>query len=292
MNFGQSDTSTKLPNADSSISRRVLLLAFVTLLGGKLQDSAHAQDVYSLQDHAALFHDQPSSAVPIQSTSLASGISGTVSSIANVLDETSSANQSGLLGRAYIDGQYISLVTPEELEEFTSTMPGFRTSLNIPAPWNNRLPTFLSQDIFISARHLEMSGTTDVAGLALSMESEIDNWAVGTTLFTTIDNTFHPFVQIGYDFQRFEFQSSSILGTFSEAEDDHRFLCVPGFEIDITTDLGLRFGTELDFEDMSSSIMTTELVYWLTPNIFARGGLINDVEWEAYGGLIGGGIAY
>jgi hypothetical protein len=269
-----------------------MILFAIVLHGMMLTEMATGQEVYSLQDHAELFRNPVDSSIPLQPTSIASGFSSITSSIMNVLDETSSQNQSGLLGRAYIDGQYISLITPKEFEEFASTMPGFRTSLNLPAPWNNQLPAFLSQDVFISARHLEMSGTIDVSGLALSMESEIDNWAVGTTLFATIDNTFHPFVQVGYDYQQFEFQSSSILGTFSESEIDHRFLCVPGFEIDITTDLALRFGTELDFEDMSSSIMTTEFVFWLTNNVFARGGLINDVEWETYGGLIGGGLAY
>lgn len=252
----------------------------------------HAEELFQLRDVETVFESQPTSEVPVQQTALFDGTSSFMSSMFQVIDESASRNQAGLLGRAYIDGQYISLVTPEEFEVFGDTMPGFRTSLNFPAPWQNRLPSFLYQDVFLSARHIGISGTIDVLGNPFSMDTEIDNWVIGTTIYGSFDSTVRPFVQIGYDHQTVEIEMTGLGQTFFERDHEEKFFCSPGIEIDLMSNIAFRMATEIDFEEFKSSIMTSELIFWMTRNLFVRGGLINDVEWETYGGLIGGGLAY
>ncbi len=252
----------------------------------------NAEELFQLRDVETVFESQATSELPVRQTALFDGSSSFLSSMFQVIEESASRNQAGLLGRAYIDAQYISLVTPEEFEVFGDTMPGFRTSLNLPAPWQNRLPSFLFQDVFLSARHLGISGTIDFLGNPFSMDTEIDNWVIGTTLYGSFDSTVRPFVQVGYDHQTVEIEMTGFGQTFFERDHESKFFCSPGIEIDMTSSVAFRMATEIDFEEFDSSVMTSELIFWVTGNLFVRGGLINDVEWETYGGLIGGGLAY
>lgn len=248
--------------------------------------------MFQPRDVETVFESQTGAGVIVPPTSLGDRASFFASSMLQIVEESASRNEAGLLGRAYVDGQYISIVTPKDFEGFGETMPGFRTSLNLPAPWQSQLPSFLFQDVFFSARHLSMSGTINFFGNPLGMDLELDNWVIGTTVYTNFDSAVRPFVQLGYDYETLGIEMTVPGQTFRDKDHESNIYCAPGIEIDITSNVAFRFATELDFEEMESSMMTAELIVWMTPNVFVRGGLINDAEWEAYGGLIGGGLAY
>jgi hypothetical protein len=279
------------PKSTPSLHQFVAVVFAFTLFAS-VSGSSFGNDFRLGADPDTVFQESADHLFPMQAVSVVDGFASSPGVIANYFDEISSRNQSGLLGRAYADAQYISLVTPDEFDAISETMPGYRGSVNLPAPWTVLLPDFLKQDIFISGRHLGFSGSMNLAGFALSVDAELDEWVVGTTLFTTIDTTFHPFVQVGYNHQTSQMNFSSIFGKMSEVDTEDRLFVAPGFEIDITSELALRFATELDFDEVPASIMTTELIFWFSPHLFARGGLMNEVDFETYGGVIGGGIAF
>lgn len=272
--------------------QRGCILVLALVLGIRDTESAFCDDIRLTADESTLFEDSSIHLFPTQSVSLFGASTDSAAGTDEYSVESSAESRSGLLGRLYLDAQYITLVTPDELEALSDTMSGVRGSLNLPAPWTDRLPEFLQQDFFVGGRTLGLTGSTNLPGFAMSIDTHLDELFIGTTLFTTVDETFHPFVQVGYNYQRVQVDASTGFGSFSEVDTEDRVFIAPGFELDIAEPLALRFSAELDLDELSASIVTTELIFWFNRHLFARGGVINEADFDTYGGLIGGGVAY
>lgn len=192
----------------------------------------------------------------------------------------------GVLGRSYLDGQYIHLSAPDEVAEMLDAINGFRSTINVAVPWKSETAP-LSQDIFVSYRYLQADGGFGGFGF----DTSLSDLMIGTTLFTSVGSFVRPFLQVGYDQSQTSVEMTMGRFHFEDTDRDSALLLVAGTEIDLSADLALRLAADLDFDPFEDTILTAELVYWLGDHVFLRGGGLVTVEGEMPGFLIGGGIA-
>jgi hypothetical protein len=199
--------------------------------------------------------------------------------------------RAGLLGSSYLDAQYLFLSAPTSWE-YANPFYGVRVTVNSPIAWDPDVQDFFFQDIFVSSRHLGM--TTDIPGTFPPAEIEADwtSWGGGTTIFADVTPSFRPFIQLGYlrDDIRAQGQSSAL--HFEMKDSQSSLLLNVGSEFDITDNLGARIALELDHTDFSDSFFTLEQIYWCTPHLLLRGGIVGDIGGTTIGAALGGGVAF
>jgi hypothetical protein len=199
--------------------------------------------------------------------------------------------RAGLLGSSYLDVQYVFLTAPTDLE-YANPFHGVRGTVNTPILWGEDVEEYFSQDVFFSARHLGM--TADIPGTFPPAKMDVDwnTWSIGTTLFFDVTPSFRPFIQLGYVRSDISVEGKSAVA-FMEIEDSQDALLVNiGSEFDLTDSLAARIALDIDAPDFGGSFFTVEQIYWCTPEIFIRGGVIGDVDATTIGAVIGGGVAF
>ncbi len=199
--------------------------------------------------------------------------------------------RAGLLGNSYLDAQYIFLTAPTTLE-IANPLHGVRGTINAPVTWGPEVDRFFFQDVFVSARHLGM--TADIPGTFSPAELEVDwnSWAIGTTFFADVTPSFRPFIQLGYLRDDIRAQGQSAVRYLEHRDSLNSLLLNVGGEFDLTDDLGARIALEIDNADIGGSFFTFEQIYWCTPDIFLRAGVIGNVDATTIGAIIGGGVAF
>ncbi len=207
--------------------------------------------------------------------------------------DSESVGRAGLLGRGYVEGQFIYIDAPEEIEQLDDSLTGFRASANVPMPWINEFQTMIFQDAFISTRRLGISGTLPELGTGGEFASSTADWAIGTTLFADVTPVFRPFVQMGYQKTIDKVRMHGFGNTFKEKDVTDEFMLNFGAEYDFTDSTAVRVTIFSELEDQfDESFYTAELIHWLHPHIFLRGGLVGDLRNEIIGTVVGGGFAF
>ena len=199
--------------------------------------------------------------------------------------------RAGLLGSSYLDAQYVFLSAPSDLE-YSNSFQGVRGTVNTPILWDPEVQDFFFQDVFVSGRHLGM--TTEIPNTfpLAELEADWNSWAIGTTIFADVTPSFRPFIQLGYLRDDIRVQGQSAVVYLEERDSLNSLLLNLGSEFDITDNLGGRITLELDNRDLGDSFFTLEQIYWCTPNVFLRGGLIGDIGGTTIGAVLGGGVSY
>jgi hypothetical protein len=197
----------------------------------------------------------------------------------------------GLLGRHYLELQYLQVEQVDNELSLDDPAKGFTFGFNVPARWNERLPSFLGQDVFISTMGLYASGSDPAVGASLDLELRSFSSGVSTYLFVTED--FRPFLQLGVGTQMLQADLSFAGGALPFGELDTRLLVNPGFELDFGERLAWRNVLELETrESVEDSLLRSEVVLWPGSRWFLKGGLAGDVGGDGWGFLIGGGYSW
>ncbi len=169
---------------------------------------------------------------------------------------------------------------------------GVRGTVNEPIPWGPEVDRLFYQDVFVSGRHLRMEVRVPGSSPPAELEADWNSWAIGTTFFADVTPSFRPFIQLGFRKDDISIEGRSALQHIETKESDTSLLMNLGSEIDLTDNLGARIAFELDHADIGGSFLTIEPIYWCTPNIFLRGGVIGDIDATTIGFLCGGGMAF
>jgi len=202
-------------------------------------------------------------------------------------------DEPGLLGRHFLEGQFIMLRTPSEFRAIDSSMTGFSSTLNVPTPWNDILPETIGQDLFASALGLDFGGHGSFAGAMIDVGAELRSASAGINTYVYLTNDIRPFVQFGVTYEASTIHLSDGGFSFDATDLDARILVNPGVELDLTDQLALRTTFDLDTKgSLEDALYRVELIGWLTPWLYVRGGILGDVEGDTVGGLIGAGIAW
>ncbi len=199
----------------------------------------------------------------------------------------------GLLGRHFLEGQFIMLRTPSEFRAIDSSMTGFSTTLNVPTPWNDFLPATIGQDLFASALGLNFGGYGSFGGAIIDVGAELRSASAGINTYLYLTNDIRPFVQLGVTYEASTISLGGGGFAFDATDLDSRMLVNPGIELDLTDQLALRTTFDLDTKgSIDDTLYRVELIAWPTPWFYVRGGILGDVEGDTVGGIIGGGIAW
>ena len=202
-------------------------------------------------------------------------------------------NEPGLLGRHFLQGQFIMLQTPEHMRSIDSTMTGFTTTLNVPTPWNEMLPATIGQDLFVSGMELNYGGVGGFGGTLANVDAQFRSVGAGLTTYLYLTHDIRPFIQLGVAYDAATIRLASGGFGFRDTDLDGRLLVNPGVELDLTDQVALRTTFGLDTKGgFDKTTYRVELIGWPTEWLFVRGGVAGDVEGDSVGGLIGGGIAW
>lgn len=202
-------------------------------------------------------------------------------------------NEPGLLGRHFLEGQFILMRTPEELRSVDSSMSGFSTTLNIPTPWNEMLPVTIGQDLFVSGMGLNYGGMGGFGGAIIEVDAELRSVSGGINTYVYLTNDIRPFVQLGVTCDATSIELSGGGFAFNDTDLESRILVNPGIELDLTDQVALRTTFDLDTDEgLNDTMYRVELIAWPTEWLYVRGGIAGDVEGDTVGGLIGAGLAW
>jgi hypothetical protein len=198
-------------------------------------------------------------------------------------------SESGLLGRRYVDIQYLQLDGSSGLAEMSSKVKGFSTTFNVPAAWNSKLPEFLGQDVFIASVGMNARGSDG----GISVDADFRSFTTGLNSYLYLSDTVRPFLQTGISTQFVAADISAGPFSLSVGDMETRFALNPGLEVYITKKIAWRSILEVDTKGrFDESLYRSELIYWATDKIFVRGGLIGDVQNDTMGGILGAGFAW
>ena len=197
----------------------------------------------------------------------------------------------GLLGRHYLELQYLQVQQVDNEVDLDDPARGFSFGFNVPARWNDRLPSFLGQDVFLSTLGLTASGSDPAGGGSVDVELRSFSSGLNTYLFVT--ESFRPFVQLGVGTRMVQADLNFLGATLPFGELETRFLINPGFELDLGERLAWRNVVELETkESVEDSLLRSELVLWPGSRWFLKGGLAGNVGGDGWGFLIGGGYSW
>jgi hypothetical protein len=217
-----------------------------------------------------------------------------VSPILQFVAEDSSktgTQHAGLLGKNYLDAQYMFAMPPSDFEDEMDPLHGFRTSLNVASPWASDSSSPLAQDLFASFR-LYQTRAFDPAGPA-ELDLQAHDISLGTTLFAQVFQSARPFVQLGLQFTQTDMEIF-LPGVFhfEETDRDTNLLMVAGCEFDLAQSTALRIAAELAFDPFNDTTLSAELIHWLNEHCFIRCGGMVTANAEMPGLLAGGGFAF
>lgn len=199
----------------------------------------------------------------------------------------------GLLGRHFLEGQFVILRSPDELRPLDKSIKGFSTTLNVQAGWSKYLPENMGQDVYVSMLGMEYGGSGDFGFGATTISADMRQFNAGLTSYLYLTEDVRPFVQTGISQEVVDIAIDTPMFSFSDSEIDTRFIINPGVEIDLTEQIAWRSVLEIDSDDASdSSMYRSELIVWPKSWLYLRGGVVGDVEGDTVGGIIGGGIAW
>lgn len=199
----------------------------------------------------------------------------------------------GLLGRHFLEGQFVILRPPDELRPIDRSIKGFSTTLNVQAGWSKYLPENMGQDVYVSMLGMEYGGSGDFGFGTTTISTEMRQFNAGLNSYLYLTEDIRPFVQTGISQEIVDISVDTPMFSFSDSEIETRFIINPGVEIDLTEQIAWRSVLEIDSDDASdSSMYRSELIVWPKSWLYLRGGVIGDVEGDTVGGIIGGGIAW
>lgn len=197
----------------------------------------------------------------------------------------------GLLGRHYLELQYLQVEQLDDEMSLDDPARGFSFGFNVPARWNDRLPPFLGQDVFINTLGLYASGN-DPIGMA-SVDVELRSFSSGLNTYLFVTENFRPFVQLGIGTRMWQADVNFLGGALPLGELDTRFLVNPGFELDFGERVAWRNVVELETEgSVEDSLYRSELVLWPGSRWFLKGGVAGDLAGDGLGFVFGGGYSW
>lgn len=197
----------------------------------------------------------------------------------------------GLLGRHYLELQYLQVEQVDNELKLDDPARGFSFGFNVPARWNDRLPSFLGQDVFVSTLGLYANASDSGSGSSLDVELRSFSSGLNTYLFVT--DSFRPFVQLGMGTRMVQADVNFLGIALPFGDLETRFLVYPGFELDLGERLAWRNVLELETKgSVEDSLLRSELVLWPGSRWFLKGGLAGDVSGNGWGFLIGGGYSW
>lgn len=219
----------------------------------------------------------------------------------SIINAPDPSEHTGLLGKVYLQQRYIYLkIDDREVREFDKSVQGFDTSLNLPVATLD-LPHPIDLDVFFGYTNLGFKGSAESGpplDIRMAVNSRVDNYAVGTTIYPTLAEKFRPYVQVGAEFTRAE--ADIAIGTdplamavFNDVDNDTSLLLNVGFEADILDVLGYRMTLDLETEDrFRDSTLMNDLILWPHERIYIRGGVATSLDGGGLGFTIGGGLAF
>jgi hypothetical protein len=197
----------------------------------------------------------------------------------------------GQLGRHYLELQYLQVETLSQDVDLTDPLKGFSFIFNVPSRWNDRLPEFMGQDVFLATLGLQGSGA-DPGGLA-SVDLELRSFSSGLTTYLFVTENFRPFVQLGVTTQMFQADLNFLGATLPFGDLDTKLMANPGFELDLGERVAWRNLLESETkESFKDSGFRSELVFWPGSRWFLKGGIAGDLRGESWGFLLGGGYSW
>jgi len=199
----------------------------------------------------------------------------------------------GLLGRHFLEGQFVYLKSPDEIHSIDKSIKGYSTTLNVQMAWNKYLPENMGQAVYILMLSLGFGCSGDYGFGPSSIKTDLRMFTAGLSRYLYLTEDIRPFVQTGISQTITDVSLTTPLVSFSDADTDTRFIINPGVEIDITDQIAWRSVLEIDTDAaFDSSLYRSELIVWPKSWLYLRGGIVGDTEGDTIGGIIGGGIAW
>jgi hypothetical protein len=197
----------------------------------------------------------------------------------------------GQLGRHYLELQYLQVESLDQDVELKDPLKGFSFIFNVPARWNDRLPDFMGQDVFLATVGLQGSGADP--GGAAAVDIELRSFSSGLSTYLFVTDNFRPFVQLGITTQMFQADLNLLGATIPIGDLDSDFLVNPGFELDLGERVAWRNLLESETDgDFHDSLLRSELVFWPGSRWFLKGGFAGDLHGDSWGFLLGGGYSW
>jgi|GEM_PF-5700136 len=201
------------------------------------------------------------------------------------------SRHAGLLGKNYVDGQYLLAMPPSDIEDEMDPLQGFRTSLNVASPWASDSNSPLAQDLFASFRMFQTDAS--IPALPAEFDLQAHEITLGTTLFAQVFASARPFVQLGWQMTQTDVEITAPGGfRFEDRDRESGLLLVTGCEFDVAQTTALRLAAELVFDPFEDTVISAELIHWLNEHCFIRGGGMVAIDAEMPGLLVGGGFAF
>ena len=220
--------------------------------------------------------------------------------VERVINAPNPSDHAGLLGKMYMQQRYLQVnIDDREVRRLDDSLQGFDTFFNLPAITLD-LPTPLDLDVFFGYTNAGIKGSANTGpplNVLVSVNSKIEVYSVGTTIYFTEAERLRPFVQVGAEFNRsdIDFAVSNGLNTLAAnvVDNDSELLLNAGFEFDLLDSMGYRLTVDIETRDrFRDSMVMNELILWLHERIFVRGGMVTSLDSGGLGYAIGGGLAF
>lgn len=196
----------------------------------------------------------------------------------------SSSTRAGLLGQSYLDARFMWLSPPHNGFVDPDSFKVGLASLNLPIAWPKDETSLFHQDMFVEFMYL--ANGENIPGL--SLDQELIDGAIGTTLFADATDWCRPFLQVGGRYRQSSISLQGPIVNFRRTirEYDTIALLRGGAEFDLAHNLALRIAAG------NEQLATAELISWPSPRTFFRLGGVMEFDVHSYGFLAGVGFTY
>jgi hypothetical protein len=204
----------------------------------------------------------------------------------NLRPAEAQSNHPGLLGKRYIDTQYMygRALTDSAAFDFDD-MSGKMFSINLPMSWFARL------GFQVDLNAMYMSTETD--GIARGALDAVTEDITGSTVMANVWfdrlGRIRPFASVGVDFLKSKLKRA---GTESRTSETNSVLRA-GLELDLSRQIALRGAVDIETKDTAGETsILGEVIFRPNNSFFVRLGAIAPIEGDGLVGILGGGIDF
>lgn len=209
------------------------------------------------------------------------------------------STHAGLLGKRYVDGQWIRLMSSDVPPGMPDHFDGFRLHGNTPLfVADEKSPISADGFAVVQRAGFDASVPIPVIGPPFFELAAVDvsslSAGVGVSVYAEVCRGVRPFAQLGARWYQDDVKvTAPQWGTFRDRERSTSLLCVPGVELDVISHVALRGSLDVVTDGpFDTSEALVEAIIWPHEHLYLRLGGMSLLDGSGEGIVLGAGLAF